>query len=68
MIPALKKKKKKKTTRERKRDRDRETGKYGWSNFATYSQTTLFKTGYTKVIYLNHWESFKNTELSKPAV
>lgn len=35
----------------------------GWSNFITYSQT-----GFTKVVYLNHWESFKNTELSKPAL
>lgn len=74
MVPALKK-----PTRERgeggqgEGGREREGGRKGgrgdgWSNFITYSQTILFKTGYTKVVYLNHWESFKNTELSKPAL
>lgn len=55
--------------REGRGGRGREGGRGdGWSNFITYSQTILFKTGYTKVVYLNHWESFKNTELSKPAL
>lgn len=67
MVPELKKptRREGKEGGEPKREGGGEAGREGdgWSNFITYSQM-----GFTKVVYLNHWESFKNTELSKPAL